>query len=71
MSDEFPKMLTVRRGNRIVPLIYPPGHVRHGQHVVFADADEEKAYERDKIGVPADTRPEQVGQQVYYPVYLI
>jgi len=77
MSDEkyehkeYPKALTAKakdgRGDtRFVALVYPAGHVRHGQHVIFNNAEEEKAY--DKSGIAADVGPEQVS--AHGPTYL-
>jgi hypothetical protein len=64
MSKEFPKMATVKLANgRIMPLLYPKGHVRHGEHVVFETADAEKKY--DGTGVPASGAPEQTPTPTY------
>ena len=52
VPDEYPKMLT-KEGR---PVIYPEGHARQGEHVIFNSADEEKAYSKPvaaKVAVKA------------------
>jgi hypothetical protein len=69
-DDEYPKMLTKRVGDRIVPMVFAKGHVKHGQHVIFNNAQEEREFDRTSC-VPQDAAPEQIGLQVHYPVHMI
>lgn len=48
-ADEYPKAVngTDTRG-RLVPLVWKPGHANAGQHIIFADADEETAFNKDE-----------------------
>jgi hypothetical protein len=70
--NEFPKMLctTVRNANgtsRQLPVVYPPGHVRVGQFVMFESADEERDY--DHSGVVHHGRPEMHSQPSFSYLY--
>jgi hypothetical protein len=55
---QWPKMLTQKIGDRVVPMHYRAGHERHGEHVIFQTEADEKAFNRDDA-VPASDRPEQ------------
>jgi hypothetical protein len=61
MADDYPKALNAVVNGRTVPMVYRPKHVRHAQHVVFADAVEEKAHNKADA-VAASTAPEMVRQ---------
>ena len=49
VPDEYPKALNKEVEDEdgvkhLVPVVYPRGHEKQGHPVVFASADEEKAY---------------------------
>lgn len=44
IPQEYPKMLTEKVGEKIMAVRYPHSHEKAGELVIFADADEEKAY---------------------------
>ncbi len=55
-GHDYPKAVYAPEPDRMgrpVALKYPPGHPRHGEDVVFADAEEEAAYSSGPA-VPAD-----------------
>jgi hypothetical protein len=61
LFNEYPKAVNIRRKNKhgkdvFVPLVYPEGHLKHGQYVILENARAEADY--DGTGVPVDMGPE-------------
>lgn len=54
IHEEYPKMLTQVVDGDVAPVVYPPGHAKQGQAVIFENDAEEKAYfaARNKPAVP-------------------
>jgi hypothetical protein len=67
VTDKYPKMKTVVVDGKVVPLVYPKGHVWHGDRVIFGSADDEKKY--DGSGVPAPATSEQHSAPTFSYVY--
>jgi hypothetical protein len=54
MAVPYPKMLTVTLGSgKIVPAVYPAGHVKQGTFVIFNSQADEAGY--DGTGVAMST----------------
>jgi hypothetical protein len=68
LFDQYPKAVNLARKDKhgrtiFVPLVYPAGHDRHGEFVIWENARAEADY--DGTGVPADTRPEMHSQPAF------